>query len=309
MNISEAVEQFLDETGGVKAIATMLAYRNGVNSLIAHVKQKGVLGSSPIECLTIEHVISYPAYLGKMAYSKKTIGLYTSAIRMFVRWLIINGKIDPSPKDMLRFQMAYKDANQKRQSKLPRFPQRDDVDKMRQAVRQMKESSPRLERNIALIEFLSSTGCRNNEVCQLDIDKINFSDRSAIVIGKGDKERVVFFSQETLYALEMYWNVRGDKSISSPVFSSHDKGSGGRKRIHITTTTVRRIVKEVMNIAGIKKFSPHYFRHAFAIKMLKESGNLALVQDSLGHADPAATRVYAKIYPEDLRDEHHRIFG
>ena len=64
----------------------------------------------------------------------------------------------------------------------------------------------------------------------------------------------------------------------------------------------------VMEIAGIDKFTPHYFRHAFAIRMLSETGNLALVQDLLGHADPAATRVYAKIYPEDLRDAHHKIF-
>lgn len=309
MNVENTVEQFLDEIGGVKSPATMRSYGVGVKSLIEHLQQKGIARSSPIEDVTIEHLISYPAYLGKMAYSKKTIGLYTSSIRSFVNWLIINGKMDLSPRDALRFQMAYKDANQRRQSRLPRFPQRDDVDKLREAVRQMKEPSPRLERNIALVEFLASTGCRNNEVCQLTIEKINTKDRSAVVIGKGDKERVVFFSQDALDALVNYWKARGDSSLYSPVFSPHDKSHPAGKKAHVTTTTVRNIVKDVMNIAGIEKFSPHYFRHAFAIKMLKETGNLALVQDLLGHADPAATRVYAKIYPEDLRDEHHKVFG
>lgn len=309
MNISNAIENFLGETGGIKAQATMRAYGVGVKSLVEHLKTKGIEVSQPIENLTIEHLISYPAYLGKMAYSKKTIGLYTSAIRAFVNWLIINGSVDLSPRDSLRFKMAYKDANQRRQSKLPRFPQKEDVSRLRDAVRKMDEKSPRLERNIALVEFLSSTGCRNNEVCQLKIEKLNMKDRSAVVVGKGDKERVVFFSQEALDAMKTYWQVRGDSSPFSPVFSPHDKSHSGKKNAHMTTTTVRNIVKDVMNIAGVEKFSPHYFRHAFAIKMLKETGNLALVQDLLGHADPAATRVYAKIYAEDLRDAHHKVFG
>ena len=63
-------------------------------------------------------------------------------------------------------------------------------------------------------------------------------------------------------------------------------------------------------IAGIDKgkFTPHYFRHAFAINMLRETGNLALVQDLLGHANPQSTRVYAKIYPDELRDAHHKVY-
>lgn len=309
MNIKQAATQFLDEQGGLKAIATMRSYGIGVKSFFLHLEEKKIDLLSPIENLTIEHLISYPAYLGKMAYSKKTIGLYTSAVRAFVNWLIINGKLDLSPRDALRFKMAYKDANQKRQAKLPRFPLKEDVGKMQEAVRKMEEKSPVQERNIALIEFLSSTGCRNNEICQLDIEKLNLKDRSAVVVGKGDKERVVFFSQETLDALKIYWQVRGDSLLRSPVFATHDKGSKGRNNHHMTTTTVRRIVRDVKKIAGVDKFTPHYFRHAFAIKALQKTGNLALVQDLLGHSDPAATRVYAKIYSEDLRDAHHEVFG
>lgn len=308
MDIKTAVERFLDELGGLRAHTTQLAYGNGTSALLFHLENKGLPATSPLNCLTIDHLISFPAYLGKMGYAKKTISLYTSSVRSFARWMIIGGYLDISPRDALRFEMAFKDANQRRETRLPRWPQRDDVDKLLAAVRDMKEDSPRYERNIALLEFLASTGCRNNEVCGLKVGSINVEDRSAVVVGKGSKERVVFFSGAALQEMRRYWSVRNDAALGSPVFASHDKGSQGRETRHVTTTTVRNIVKDVMNVAGIQKFSPHYFRHAFAIKMLKETDNLALVQDLLGHSDPAATRVYAKIYPDDLRDLHHRVF-
>ena len=88
----------------------------------------------------------------------------------------------------------------------------------------------------------------------------------------------------------------------------HDTGIG-KKISHLTTASIRDIVNEVKMASGIENFSPHYFRHAFAIKALRETGNLALVQDFLGHASPSATRVYAKIYPDDLAAAHQKIFG
>lgn len=92
------------------------------------------------------------------------------------------------------------------------------------------------------------------------------------------------------------------------MFARHDKGAG-KKRLPVTTATVRNVVDQVSKIAGIDQFTPHYFRHAFAINALEQSGNLALVQDLLGHKSPQTTRMYAKIYDEDLRAAHHRIFS
>ena len=308
MNIKMAVEEFLDNVGGNKSQCTKKSYANGVKALQKHLIYKGLETTSPLENLTIDLLISFPSYLGKMGYSKKTIGLYTSSSRSFVRWLIIQGHMNPTQQEMIRFEMAYKDANQRRQDKLPRWPKRDDVERLLDAVKKLNEPSPRLERDIAIIEFLASTGCRNNEICQLKIENINPRDRSAVVVGKGDKERVVFFSVAALDALRVYWKARSDSSLSSPVFCRHDKGAG-KKSKPIGTASIRNIVKDVMKVAGVRKFSPHYFRHAFAIKMLRETQNLALVQDLLGHKDPAATRVYAKIYPDELRDAHHKVFG
>src|SRR6185436_9585411 len=142
----------------------------------------------------------------------------------YVEDMIIEGILAPTYQETLRFQKAFKELRSKRQSKMPRFPKKDDVQRMQEAVRIIPEPSPRKERDIAVIESLASTGCRIDELSKLDINKIDISDRSAIVVGKGSKERVVYFSSEAIQALIDYWKARGDMSPNSPVFCRHDPG-------------------------------------------------------------------------------------
>lgn len=307
MNIQESTSQFLREIGGKRSANTQRSYGNGIKVLNKYFKSENLSPTDDAGCLTTNLLIGFPAFLARKKYSKKTVGLYTSSVRSFYKWLIIHEVLDPSQRDVLRFDMVCTDANQKREVKLPRWPNKDDVDKMIDAVKIMNEPSPRIERDVAVIEFLASTGCRNAEICNLKVKDVDIKNRSAIVTGKGDKERQVFFSTNAQGALLAYWKERGHFYQDAYVFCRHDKGAG-KKMKKLTTATIRSIVKDVAKIAGIKNFTPHYFRHAFAIKALRETGNLALVQDLLGHADPAATRVYAKIYPDELRDAHHRIF-
>lgn len=308
MNIKQATDLFIEDIGNRKAQGTKLGYRNGIRVLLEHMREKKVDLSSPIQKFSMEYAILLPSFLGKMGYSKKTTNLYTSGVRSFINWLVVQGHINPTPQEWLRLKQSFLEANSKREKRLPRWPEKEDVEKMLKAVRIMKEHSPRLERNIAIVEFLACTGCRNAEICGLNIEKVNIHERSAIVLGKGNKERRVFLSDTALQALNNYWKARGNSEPKNPVFSRHDKGAG-KKVKRITMTSIRDIIKVVMDIAGIDKFSPHYFRHAFAIKMLRETGNLAMVQDLMGHDDPASTRVYAKIYPDELQAAHRKVYG
>lgn len=307
MNIQESITQFLREIGAKKSQNTQRTYSNGINRLMEYFISENLSPSSNVSCLTTNLFIGYPVFLSQKAYSKKTIGLYTSSVRSFYKWLIIQDVLQPSQRDALRFEMVYKDANQKREAKLPRWPGKNDVQKMILAVKEMNEPSPRIERDVAIVEFLASTGCRNFEITNLKIKSVDMNQRSAIVIGKGNKERKVFFSIAAKDALLAYWNERGHNFPEAYVFCRHDKGAG-KKMKGLTTATIRNVVNAIAKLAGINTFTPHYFRHGFAIKALRETGNLAMVQDFLGHADPAATRVYAKIYPDELRDAHHKIF-
>jgi len=236
--------------------------------------------------------------------------VHVSAAKLFLDWLVINKHIEPSYADVLRYDKAVRQGGKRREDKLPRTPRVGDIDKMLVAVQDVNEESPRKERNIALLELLASSGCRNGEVVTLLVKDIDLVEHSAIVTGKGSKQRKVFFSSDAAQALRTYWTARGNAEPASPAFSRHDRGAG-KKIKPITTETVRDIVEGVMAVAGIDPgtFSPHRFRHGFAITMLQETSDLALVQDLLGHSSPVSTRVYAKIYPEAMRKAHKKVFG
>lgn len=309
MDILSTINEHENSLVGIRSQATVLTYRNGMKHFSEFMSVKKISASQPIETLTPSIFIEFPMWLGKQGYPKSTTSSYLAGVKSFMDFLLIKGVLEINYADSLRWKTVVQRVKNKRESKLPRFPKLDDVPNMLKAVRTMAEEKPKLERNIALIELLASTGCRNDEVRKITIKDVNLSERSIIVNGKGNKERKVFFSPEALEAMRTYIQVRGfGANPSHPLFCRHDKGVGKNVK-GITTTTIRDIVRVVAKIAGVKPFSPHYFRHAFAIKLLRETKDLTSVQDLLGHDDPASTRIYAKIYKEDLMNNYRKVYG
>ncbi len=156
--------------------------------------------------------------------------------------------------------------------------------------------SPLRERNIALVECLYSTGCRAREIVELTVADISFETALAHVMGKGHKPRQVYMSPRVLAACQAYWQARGDQSPGSPAFARHDDGAGKHQpRKMITTGGLRQVIQVLSEQTGVDDFRPHSFRHYFATRLLRETGNLVIVQDALGHAKPETTRVYARL--------------
>lgn len=308
MEIKKAISMCIDDLS--LAPRTSRAYRTGLDRFVEYLHTQGIEDTDDINKLNVDHFIYFLPYLNRQ-YSKGTAGVYASAAKALLDWMVISNIIHPDYQDTIRIQKAMSRSHKRHEDKLPRFPNKTDVPKMLEAVRLYEEKSPIKERNIALLEFLASTGCRNNEVVQLNVGDLDLVNRTTVVTGKGSKERRVWFSQSAADAIKEYWKIRDFANSTDPVFCSHDKGSKGRKTKRITTMTSQRVVKEIAILAGIDphKFSPHYFRHAFAIRVLSETGNLALVQDLMGHKNSNSTRVYAKIYSEDMQAAHREIFG
>ena len=307
MNIDKAIEECLADLSLSKA--TERTYKNGINNFLIFLRKENIHPTDEITLLNVDHFISFMPWLDKN-YSKQTSGVYGAGAKAFMNYLVITKVLTLSYLDTLRFNKSALRSHRRHEDKLPRFPEKDDVEKMLSAVHLYNEITPRKERNIALLEFLASSGCRISEITALNVQNIDLDNRSVIVTGKGSKERLVFFSQAAADALLLYWKSRKSSMATDPAFGRHDRGAGHKRIKRMTPTTARNIVKEISIIAGIDptKFSPHYFRHAFAIRVLSETGNLALAQDLLGHKDPKSTRVYAKIRSEDLRDKHRLIF-
>ena len=314
INIAQAFDRCAESAIATRAANTARSYQTALKAFAQFLEENDTDLTLPITELHMEHFISFPAWLAYEGYSKKTLGVYISGAKFFMDWMVINGFLTPDYSETLRYEMAVKQIGRKRETRLPRTPEKGAVEKILKAISTLEipnDNRGKLiaMRNKALILLLITAGCRNNEVAQLKIRDIDLSNRKALVIGKGNKERRVFFNRDAAEAINAYWRARGFHEKTHPAFARHDKGVG--KRIEgLTTRTVRNIVDEITMLAGLEKgsFTPHYFRHAFAIKMLRETHDLALVQDLLGHASPASTRVYAKIYPDELEQAHRDVW-
>lgn len=309
MDIQQALDDCIRDAYATRSLNTGRTYTNALNIFSKFLSDQGISTDSPVTLISIEPFIKFPSWLAQQGYSKKTSGAYVAGTKFLLDWMVIHGFLKPDYSETLRFEMAVKQISRKRETRLPRTPEKGVLEKIVNSLYNINWPLPRKERNIALILFLMTTGCRNNEVVNLRIKDIDLNGQNALVVGKGNKERRVFFNSETAKALDNYWKIRGFREKLHPAFARHDKGTG-KKIQGLTTKSVRDIVDEVTAVAGLDKgtFTPHYFRHAFAIKMLQETHDLALVQDLLGHASPSSTRVYAKIYPEEMERAHKKVW-
>ncbi|WP_010295957.1 site-specific tyrosine recombinase/integron integrase [Clostridium senegalense] len=157
------------------------------------------------------------------------------------------------------------------------------------------------ERETALIEFFSSTGCRLTEVININISDIDWAEKSLKVIGKGDKQRVVYFDAKTKIALEKYLRIRTDNNEALFVAAK-----GNHKRLG--PRSIQKEVKKIAKRAGIEKsIYPHLLRHTFATKKLNNGMPLPTLQHIMGHESPATTQIYAELMEENIKYEYRRV--
>jgi site-specific recombinase XerD len=138
---------------------------------------------------------------------------------------------------------------------------------------------------------------RVSELCGMRIKDIDLVEQVGIITGKGNKTRWTVFGDRATSAIKEYLDARGERwtKDTHPVFMRHDKRSGKRV-LPILPRTCENIVSYIAKEAGVGgTITPHSFRHYFATELLDDTGNLALVQDALGHTSPNTTRIYAKI--------------
>lgn len=160
------------------------------------------------------------------------------------------------------------------------------------------------EREQALCEMLYSTGARISELCALNIADIDFNNMSAIVYGKGRKEREIYFNAPTRLHLERYLQSRTDDNPA--LFVSSRKPFG---RLH--PSGARAILKQIQardkEIAGIK-LTPHVFRRSVGTDMINRGAPLEVVAEKLGHVQLDTTKqCYAAISRETVRQAHNRF--
>lgn len=152
-------------------------------------------------------------------------------------------------------------------------------------------------RELALIEFLYSTGVRVSELCGLDISDLDFNSREGTVFGKGNKERTIYFDAKTKIHLIRYIGTRVD---NNPALFVTKKYPFQR----LEKSGVESIVRDIGKRAGIEKCHPHRFRRTFATNMLDKGVPIEQVQVLLGHTKIDTTLIYANVNHQSVKLNH-----
>jgi integrase/recombinase XerC len=159
----------------------------------------------------------------------------------------------------------------------------------------LEPPTPLQLRDRAILEFLYAAGIRVSELVALDLHDIDLQAGTVRVLGKGNRERQVFFGAAARRALMAYLEVRSPcDPEDTAVFLNH-------RGVRLSTRGVQLLVKKQCRHLGIPaSTSPHTFRHAFATHLLDSGADLRSIQELLGHRSLSTTQKYTHVSTDHL---------
>jgi integrase/recombinase XerC len=241
----------------------------------------------------------YLAHLNRAAYERTTISRKLSAVRALFRHLVAEEVVTYNPAELA--------SAPRRGRHLPEVMHDYELQELLAAP---EIDTPAGLRDRALLELFYATGMRLSEVQGLTLGQVDPHLGHLRVIGKRDKERIVFFGPPCAAALAGYLQLgrpalaakRGDGPTEpqpgEPLFLNRN---GGR----LSARGIARIVeKHVLQTASAHRISPHALRHTFATHLLDGGADLRAIQELLGHESLATTGIYTHVTAERLRDSY-----
>lgn len=157
-------------------------------------------------------------------------------------------------------------------------------------------------RDLSLIELLISTGMRVGELVNLNISSLNFEDRSCIVLGKGNKEREVYFDAKTKLHLKEYISKRNDSNDALFV-------SMREPHQRLSISGIELIIRTLGINSNINKVHPHKFRRTLATMAIDKGMPVEQVQKLLGHVKIETTMNYALVNQSNVKISHRRYIA
>lgn len=226
------------------------------------------------------------AHLATFEHLKKSsLETKLSRIKSFFAWLTLEEIISKDPTKKVK--------PPKKEHRLPRALTVEELEMMREACKTPRER--------AMVEVLYATGCRVSEIVAMDINAIDIARSSVRVIGKGNKEREVYFSFKSNFHMKRYRESRKDDCPALFVTLR-------RPYRRLQSKSFQRDIKKIALKAGISKnVTPHIMRHTFATLTLGNGASLSAVQEMLGHSDPATTQIYARLTDDKKREQHKQF--
>lgn len=234
------------------------------------------------DTVNIELVRKYLRYLYEKNYSNRSISRKVSSLKSYFKYLEGEGIIKDNFMRLI--------SNPKLEKTLPNYLNYQDLEKL---LNFPDRNNKYGLRDALILEMLYSSGVRVSELANMKLKDIDFEDKKILVLGKGNKERYVYYGSKCDSLLKKYLDM--DHMDSPYLFI-------GKRKDRLNEREIRLIVTESAKKAGINiHVTPHTLRHTYATHMLNEGADLKSVGDLLGHESLSTTQIYTHISNERLR--------
>ena len=234
------------------------------------------------DTVNIELVRKYLRYLYEKNYSNRSISRKVSSLKSCFKYLEGEGIIKDNFMRLI--------SNPKLEKTLPNYLNYQDLEKL---LNFPDRNNKYGLRDALILEMLYSSGVRVSELANMKLKDIDFKDKKILVLGKGNKERYVYYGSKCDSLLKKYLDM--DHMDSPYLFI-------GKRKDRLNEREIRLIVTESAKKAGINiHVTPHTLRHTYATHMLNEGADLKSVGDLLGHESLSTTQIYTHISNERLR--------
>ena len=262
---------------------TIISYRKDLEDFA-----KFLLDTESIENLQKadkKMVRNFIIHLNNQKLSKRSINRKISTLKSFYNFLLRISEIKTSPLEGISMLKFYAE------KQIP-FSEEE----MKHLLLILEEAQVELLDKL-IIEVLYQTGMRRAELCNLLLENVNFSRNEIVVIGKGNKERIVPISPDLSKVLKIYYlEHRKPTAEAEKYFFVSSKGK------KITEKFVYLMVTSYLSQVSLKeKKSPHILRHSFAMHVLNGGAEISKVKKIMGHASLASTQVYTNANIEQLK--------
>ena len=264
------------------------AYLRDVIKLVQYLEIEGIdIQPDKVEQNHIEDFLKYISELGMNARSQARI---LSGLKAFYKYMLMEDMLDTTPTELLEAPKIGR-----------KLPEVLDINEIQSLIDAIDLSKAEGERNKAMLETLYSCGLRVSELVGLQVSKLMLDEGFVVVVGKGDKERIVPIGSVAIKHIKIYIesirnHMHNIKKDSEDILFLNRRGG------QLTRVMVFTIIKQLAEKIGLEKtVSPHTFRHSFATHLVEGGADLRAVQEMLGHESITTTEIYTHLDREYLR--------
>ncbi len=263
---------------------TIINYQKELKKYLSYLKEHKI----DYKKIQKDQIRSYLKYLDDLKYKNTSISKNVSTIRSFYNFLVLKEYLDKNIWNQIE--------NPKVTRKIPNFLTTMELVEL---FKEKEFKTPYEIRNRLILELLFATGFRVSELIHIKLKDINLSEKSIRTLGKGKKERIVYYGEYAEEILNKFLSEARDILLNG---KTSEYLFVGKNSIKLTRNRINEILdKEIQKIGLKHHISPHVLRHTFATQLLNNGADIRSVQELLGHENLSTTQIYTHITSEQLR--------